>query len=153
MATMDAMPNVILAVKEESLLQMIRDMLRQSSVESVKTFSSLSDAKATLRAHARKWDIFLIDSQFPEAVFEIGLIRKDEIGLIRKEMGPHVKILYMVGMPASKEEVFRAVRAGINGFIGMPFSQVTLEDKIGELMGKALSPRENSRTSILYQMD
>ena len=48
MAVMDAMPHVLLAVKDESMLQMIRDMLRRCSVERVKTYSSLQDAKMAL---------------------------------------------------------------------------------------------------------
>ncbi len=144
MAVMDGMPNVLLAVKDESMLQMIRDMLRRCSVESVKTYSALKDATAALRAHARKWDIFFVDGGFPEAI--------SEIEAIREEMGPHLKILYMVAMPAARGEVIKAVRAGIDGFIGTPFSEVTLEDKIDELMGRETTPREISRTSILYQV-
>lgn len=144
MTVMDGMPNVLLAVKDESMLQMIRDMLRRCSVEGVKTYSSLQDATTALRAHARKWDIFFVDSEFPEAI--------SEIGAIREEMGPHVKILYMVAMPAARDEVVKAARAGIDGFIGTPFSESTLEDKIEELMGREIAPREISRTSILYQV-
>lgn len=144
MAVMNAMPHVLLAVKDESMLQMIRDMLRRCSVESIKTQSSFEDAKIALRAHARKWDIFFVDGGFHGAI--------SEIGAIREEMGPHVKILYMVAMPAARDEVTKAVRAGIDGFIGTPFSQATLEDKIDELMGKETASREISRTSILYQV-
>ena len=139
MLIMDSMPNVLVAIKDESMMQMVRDMLRGCSVENVGVHTSLRNAKAALRAHARKWDIFLIDSGFPEAI--------SEIGAIREEMGPHV---YMVSMPTTKEEVVRAMRTGINGFIGAPFSQFTLEDKIDKLMGKEIAPREISRTSILY---
>ncbi len=144
MIVMDAMPKVIMAMKDESVLQMIRDMLRRCSVDEIETRSSLKDAGMILRAHARKWDIFLVDSGFPDAI--------PEIWAIREEMGPHIKILYMVAMPAARDEVMRAVRAGIDGFIGIPFSQVTLEDKIDKIMGKEIAPREVSRTSILYQV-
>ncbi len=144
MVVMDAMPRVLLAMKDESVLQMIRDMLRRCSVDEIETRSSLKDAGMFLRAHARKWDIFFVDSGFPDAIAEIGAIRE--------EMGPHIKILYMVTIPAVREEVIRAVRAGIDGFIGIPFSQVTLEEKIDKIMGKEIAPREVSRTSILYQV-
>ncbi|MEE9240629.1 MAG: hypothetical protein V3U53_05510, partial [bacterium] len=117
MLIMDSMPNVLVAMKDESMMQMVRDMLRGCSVENIGVHTSLRNAKAVLRAHARKWDIFLIDSGFPEAI--------SEIGAICEEMGPHVKILYMVSMPTTKEEVVRAMRTGINGFIGAPFSQFT----------------------------
>jgi len=144
MVVMDAMPKMLLAVKDESVLQMIRDMLRRCSVNEIETRSSLKDAGAILRAHARKWDIFFVDSGFPGVI--------PEIAAIREEMGPHIKILYMVTRPVAKKEVMRAVRAGIDGFIGIPFSQVTLEEKIDEIMGKKIVPRGVSRTSILYQV-
>ena len=144
MVFMDAMPRVLLAMKDESVLQMIRDMLRRCCVDEIETRSSLKDARMILRAHAMKWDIFVVDSGFPDAI--------PKIRAIREEMGPHIKILYMVAMPAAREEVMRAVRAGIDGFIGIPFSQVTLEDKIDQIVGKETISREVSRTSILYQV-
>jgi len=144
MFVMDAMPKVLLAVKNESVSQMIRDMLRHCSVEKFETRSSLQDARMTLRAHARKWDIYFVDSEFPNAI--------EEVKAIREEMGPHLKIIFMVAIPVAREKVMRAVRAGIDGLIGSPFSQVTLEDKIDEVMGNEVAPREITRRSILYQL-
>ena len=144
MTVMDAMPNVLLAMKDDSKLQIIRDMLRRCSVEEVETHTSLKEAKSVLRAHARKWDIFVIDDRLPEAL--------SEIRAIREEMGPHVKILLLMTLPASTGEVLDAAMAGIDEFVGTPCSQIELEDKIGKLMGKEIAPRRISRTSILYQI-
>ncbi len=143
-AVMDAMPNVLLAMKDDSKLQIIRDMLRRCSVEEVETHTSLKEAESVLRAHARKWDIFVIDDRLPEALAEIRAIRE--------EMGPHVKILLLTTTPASTEEVLDAAMAGIDEFVGTPCSQIDLEDKIDKLMGKEIAPRKISRKSILYHM-
>ncbi len=142
MPVMGSMPNILLAVKSNAMLQVIRDMLRRCSVEDVESYSSLKDAKAVLRAHARKWDIFAVDSRFPETI--------SEVEAIREEMGPHIKILLLTSMPTTGDDVLQAAMAGINEIVATPCSQIDLEEKIDGLMGKPVAPRKVSRTSILY---
>jgi CheY-like chemotaxis protein len=145
MTVMDAMPNVLLAVKGNSMLQVIRDMLRRCSVEEVESYTSLKDATAVLRAHARKWDIFAVDGRFPDSL--------QEIEAIREEMGPHVKILLLAALPMADEDIAQISMAGIGCFVGIPCSQADLEDKIDELMGREIPARRVSRKSILYHVN
>ncbi len=143
MTATDAMPNVLLAVKDNSMLQVIRDMLRRCSVEEVESYTSLKDATAVLRAHARKWNIFAVDGRFPDAI--------REIEAIREEMGPHVKILLLAALPMTNEDMAQISVAEIDGFVGTPCAQADLEDKINKLMGREIPVPRGSKKSILYQ--
>ena len=143
MTAMDARPNVLLAVKDNSMLQVIRDMLRRCSVEEVESYISLKDATMVLRAHARKWDVFAVDGRYPETL--------QEIEAIREEMGPHIKILLLAALPMTDEDIEQISMAAIDGFVGTPCAQADLEDKIDKLMGKEIPVRRVSKKSILYQ--
>lgn len=134
------MPSVLLAVNGEARLPLFREMIRRCSVDGVESFTSLKYAVAALRAHARKWDIWVVDGEVSNAV--------SEIESIRQEMGTQLKILLMIPGWATRGDVIRAARAGVNELILTPFSQVMLEDKMDRLMGKPLPQKMNSAASI-----
>ena len=100
MATGGHTPNVIFAAKEEFMIRIIRDMLRACDIKGVGTYTEIREAVAEIRAHANKWDIFLIDGALPNAIAAIKGIRQ--------ELGPHIKILLLMSSP-TKEDVVEAL--------------------------------------------
>jgi DNA-binding NtrC family response regulator len=140
----EKIPSVIYTAMEEFMLRLIRDMLRASGIKEVGTFRHIKDAVADIRAHARKWDIFLIDGNFPDAI--------DSISGIRQEFGPHIKLLLVMSTP-TREDVVQATQAGINDFVVLPCAQLDYEDKIHRLMGKKVKPRQSSKTAVVYRKE
>ena len=141
MAEKDQAPSVIYAAEEEFMLRLIRDLLRASNIKTVGTNRSLKDAIDDIRAHAWKWDVFLIDGNFPDAF--------ESIDKIRQEFGPHIKLLLLMSSP-TQEDVIKAHQAGADDFIVLPWSQVDFEDKFNLFMGKKVAPREKSTTAVAY---
>lgn len=144
MATEDQTPSVIFAAREEFMNRIIRDLLRGCDIKAVGSYTVVKDAVDDIRAHARKWDIFLLDGNFGEAF--------DTVEEMRHELGPHIKILLLMSSP-TKEDVVRAHEVGVNDFIVLPCSQVDFEAKIYTLMGKEVAPKKQSKTAVVYRKE
>ena len=142
MATGGHTPNVIFAAKEEFMIRIIRDMLRACDIKGVGTHTEIREATAEIRAHANKWDIFMIDGALPNAI--------EAISGIRQELGPHIKILLLMSTP-TKEDVVAAHQAGINDFIVLPCTPIDFENKINKLMGKGIVRQPKSKTAVVYR--
>ncbi|MDP7166188.1 MAG: response regulator [Nitrospinota bacterium] len=142
MAIGNKTPRVIFAAKEEFMIRIIRDMLRGCDITTVGTNTVIKEAIADIRAHAKKWDIFLIDGNFPEAF--------DSVEGIRKEFGPHMKILLLMSTP-TKEDVVRAHQVGVDDFVVLPCSPVDFEAKLNHIMGKEVAAKKESKTAVVYR--
>ncbi len=142
MATGGHTPTVIFAAKEEFMIRIIRDMLRACDIKGVGTYTEIREAVAEIRAHANKWDIFLIDGALPNAIAAIKGIRQ--------ELGPHIKILLLMSSP-TKEDVVEAHDAGINDFVVLPCSQIDFGNKINKLVGKEIVRLPKSKTAVVYR--
>ncbi len=144
MATGGHTPTVIFAAKEEFMIRIIRDMLRASDIKGVGTHTEIAEAVAEIRAHAKKWDIFMIDGALPNAIAAIKGIRQ--------ELGPHIKILLLMSTP-TKEDVVEAHDAGINDFVVLPCSQIDFGNKLNKLMGKEIVRLPKSKTAVVYRKE
>lgn len=144
MAAEDQTPSVIFAAREEFMNRIIRDLLRGCDIKTVGSYTDVQEAVDDIRAHARKWDIFLLDGNFDEAF--------DTVEEMRNELGPHIKILLLMSTP-TKEDVIRAHQVGVNDFIVLPCSQVDFEAKIYLLMGKEVAPKKQSKTAVVYRKE
>ncbi|MBT3351020.1 MAG: response regulator [Nitrospinaceae bacterium] len=142
MATGDKTPSVIFAAREEFMIRIVRDLLRGCDIKTVGTNTVVKEAVADIRAHAKKWDIFLLDGNFDEAF--------DTVEEMRNEFGPHIKILLLMSTP-TKEDVVRAHQVGVNDFVVLPCSQVDFEGKLYKLMGKEVAPKQQSKTAVVYR--
>ncbi len=144
MATGDQTPSVIFVAREEFMIRIIRDLLRGCDIKTVGTNTVIKEAVADIRAHAKKWDIFLLDGNFEEAF--------DTIEEMRNEFGPHIKILLLMSSP-TKEDVIRAHRVGIDDFMVLPCSQADFEAKLYKIMGKKVAPKQQSKTAVVYRKE
>lgn len=144
MAMGDQTPSVIYAAREEFMIRIIRDLLRGCDIKTVGTNTVIKEALADIRAHARKWDIFLLDGNFDEAF--------ESVEEMRGEFGPHIKILLLMSTP-TKEDVIRAHQVGIDDFIVLPCSQADFEAKLYKLMGKEVAPKQQSKTAVVYRKE
>ncbi len=141
MSAGERQPKVLFAIKEELMLQTIREMLRNYGTGKVQHVRSMEDAYKALYAGNRDWDIFIADGALPNAA---AVIRK-----ARPEVGPGVKFLLLMSNP-TREEVMEAGEAGVDDFLASPFPSALFEEKLDKLMGR--KPRKNSRgTAVVFK--
>lgn len=127
MSAGERQPKVLFAIKEELMLQTIRELLRNYGTGKVQHVRSMEDAYKALYAGNRDWDIFIADGALPNAA---AVIRK-----ARPEIGTGVKFLLLMSNP-TREEVLEASEAGVNDFLASPFPPALFEEKLDKLMGR-----------------
>ncbi|MEK6710955.1 MAG: response regulator [Nitrospinota bacterium] len=122
------MPDLHLVVlqKQDVGRDVLRDILRRCQIRNIQMYSSSSELLVALKTQVKKWNIVIVDCSQPDAL--------EVVTKIREAAGASVKILILFSGP-TKEEVMKAIEAGVNDFLTLPFSQATVEEKLNKLMG------------------
>lgn len=141
MSFRERQPNVLFAIKEESLLGAIREMLQNYGTGKVQHVSSMSDAYKVLYDGNRDWDIIIADGALANATT---VIKK-----ARPEFEARIKFLLLMSGP-TKEDVMEAVQAGVNEFLAAPYSPAVFEDKLDKLLGRERRIRPEVGTAMVY---
>jgi DNA-binding NtrC family response regulator len=118
--------NLAVIAKQDVGRDVLRDILRRCGIRSMQMYSASAEMLVGLKANAKKWHCVVIDSAVPDAL--------EVVTKIREAGGAGMKILIIFSGP-TKEEVLRAIQAGANDFLAMPFSQATVEEKLHKVMG------------------
>ncbi len=129
--------NLVVVAKQDVGRDVLRDIIRKCGVRSLQMYSSASEMLSALKSQVKRWNIFIVDGSFPDSL--------ETVANARKTGGENLKILIIFSGP-TKEQILDAIKAGANDFLAMPYSQITVEEKLNKLMGvekRAPDPRAN----------
>lgn len=124
------MSNLSILVVDDAAF--IREMVRKtlkSRFPSISVDEAVDGAKARDLLAQRSFDLILCDWEMPE------LSGIELLTWLRKDQGNRTPFV-MVTSRGDKENVVEAVQAGVNDYIGKPFSQDKLLGKVSKVLGK-----------------
>ncbi|MDA1001268.1 MAG: response regulator [bacterium] len=119
-------PNVLIASDKDLTRKLVRDSLRLLGLEIFQPVRSSREALQTLQKEKNRWQLLILDSGAAGAL--------ETVKEIREVLGAELKILLLLSAP-TREEILAASEAGVNGFVAIPFSPSTLEEKMRAALG------------------
>jgi len=128
----------------ERVSSMVRDAFPDSGVDA---YENGRDAMKAMQV--RQYDIILCDWEMPQMS---GL---ELLQWTRTRPEYNVVPFLMVTSRGEREYVLKAIQAGVNDYLGKPFTSEQLVQKIVKALGKGgrLSPEQQARASQLLQED
>lgn len=123
----DNKPNIILIDDEELTQELIKHMLHEVEHGEISVHSSCSKALSRLKQNKGRYQLIISDWEVP------GLNGLDFLKEVRK-VEPEIPFLMVTGN-TSRDLVIKAVQAGVNDFLGKPFTANGLLEKVVKLTG------------------
>ena len=126
----DATAPILVVDDYNTMIRIIRNLLKQIGFDNVEEASDGSEALALLRNPEKKYSLVISDWQMePMTGFE--LLKEVRADGDLKEM-PFI----MVTAESKSENVIAAKRAGVDNYIVKPFNAATLKSKISAVCGE-----------------